>query len=91
MKVQLLPRWKNDSPQCAKVVQVVEKAPKEFNAVVTVDEKVFRFLSKNKKIKGQAYVVDPQKKSIPIIQTELNSAMNGDVVMAIVNPPRFQL
>lgn len=42
-------------------------------------------------MQGQAYIIDPQKKSIPIIQNELNSAMNGDVVMAIVNPPRLVL
>jgi len=75
---QLYPLWRKDAPSSGKVVKVLEKAPKEFSAIVSIDAK------------GNAWLNDPQNKAKPIaiLPDDLNTALNGDSVLAVLNPPR---
>jgi exoribonuclease R len=70
--------WKKDAPVSAKVVKIVEKAPKEMVGVVKVDNN------------GNAWIFDPTNKAKPIYipPEQLSSALNGDTVLVHLNPPR---
>eukprot|EP01114_Cavostelium_apophysatum_P015221 TRINITY_DN4104_c0_g1_i2.p1 TRINITY_DN4104_c0_g1~~TRINITY_DN4104_c0_g1_i2.p1 ORF type:complete len:980 (+),score=294.81 TRINITY_DN4104_c0_g1_i2:774-3713(+) len=80
VKVQLFPRWKKDAPSSGKVLQVIEKAPKPFIASISIDEK------------GNAFLIDIEKKlnfkPISIESSQLGGALNGDLVVAHVSPPK---
>lgn len=76
--VEVHPQWKKDVPTSGKVLQVLEKAPKDFVGLIGIDAK------------GHAWITDPQQKSKPIFVTpeDLNTALHGDLVSARLNPPR---
>lgn len=76
--VEVHPQWRKDVPTSGKVLQVLEKAPKDFVGVIGIDAK------------GHAWITDPQQKSKPIFVApdDLNTALHGDMVSARLNPPR---
>ncbi len=68
VRVQLHPIWRNDLPNSGKVMEILEKAPKEFPGTIAVDNK------------GHSWVIDDAKKLKPtfVDPKDLKSALNGD-------------
>ena len=78
-----------------KVTQIVQKATKEFPGLIAVDAKGIKIsvgcISKVIKITGNSWIFDTTNKSAAptfVPPEDLNSALNGDVVLAQLYPPR---